>query len=84
MAVYLGSDRVSPMGYAGNSGGPIDSTSIPTADKIAEFDSEARMNSTDMTNAEIDTYINELEMGEASIIDEEVLSLYTSLGWVQD
>ena len=40
--------------------GTLTSTSIPTADTIAEFDSSAHMNSTDMTSAEVSTFVGNL------------------------
>lgn len=43
------------------SGGPVDSTDIPTATKIAEFDDDAHINSTDMTTQEVDDFIDELD-----------------------
>ena len=42
--------------------GTIDSTSTPTANKIAEFDSTAHMNSTDMTNAEVSDFVDGLNI----------------------
>lgn len=43
--------------------GTIDSTSAPTANKIAEFDSTAHMNSTDMTSQEVDDFVDGLNVG---------------------
>lgn len=37
-------------------------TSVPTADTLAEFDSTAHMNSTDMTSAEITAFVNNLNL----------------------
>lgn len=42
--------------------GTIDSTSTPTANKIAEFDSTAHMNSTDMTSQEVDDFVDGLNI----------------------
>lgn len=38
-------------------------TDVPTADEVAEFDSTAHMNSTDMTDAEVDAFIANLNIG---------------------
>lgn len=37
-------------------------TSIPTADEVAEFDSSAKMNSTDMTSAQVDDFVDGLNI----------------------
>ena len=51
-------------------------TDVPTADEVAEFDSSAKMNSTDMTSAEVDTFINALDVvGDRS---SDVTITYTS------
>ena len=77
--MYMGEEYCG-VGIGGGSGG----TETPTANTTAAFDSSANMNSTDMTSAEINTYIDSLNIGELSPIDDSVISLYTSFGWVQD
>ena len=44
------------------SGGDIGGTSIPTADTNAQFDSDAHMNSTDMTSQEVEDFIDGLNI----------------------
>lgn len=49
---------------------PVTSTDVPTADTISEFDSDAHMNSTDMTTGsggEVETFINGLNGGAKGI-----------------
>jgi len=50
-------------------GGSVESSSVPTADTIAEFDSTAHMNSTDMTSTEVDNFVNSLDAQGTSIVD---------------
>jgi len=50
--------------------GTLTSTSIPTADTIAEWDSDAHMNSEDMSSADVTSFVNGLAFnGLASLID---------------
>lgn len=49
---------VTPGGEGG--GGAIDATSIPTANKVAKFDTEARMNSEDMSSTEVNNFVGNL------------------------
>lgn len=44
----------------GGGGGGASGTPIPTAGEVAEFDNNAKMNSTDMTSAEVDTFVDGL------------------------
>ena len=44
-------------------------TSIPTANTVAEFDANAQMNSTDMTSAEVTTFVNSLNVSGVSAVD---------------
>ena len=44
-------------------------TSVPTADTIAEFDSTAHMNSTDMTSTEVDDFVDALDAQGESLDD---------------
>lgn len=48
-------------GYTLGSGGGS-GTPIPTADTNAQFDSNAHMNSTDMTSAEVTSFVNSLSV----------------------
>lgn len=50
-------------------GGPVDSTDEPTATKIAEFDSNAHMNSTDMTTQALETYVDSLDIQGSVFVD---------------
>lgn len=45
------------LGTGGGSG-----TSVPTADTLAKFDSDAHMNSTDMTSQEVDDFVDGLNV----------------------
>ena len=47
--------------YAGGGSGTAEGTSEPTADMVAEFDSNAHMNSTDMTETEVDDFVDTIE-----------------------
>lgn len=49
--------------------GTIDSTSAPTANKIAEFDSTAHMNSEDMTSQEVDDFVDSLNITTIRAVD---------------
>jgi hypothetical protein len=49
--------------------GTIESTDIPTADEVAEFDSTAHMNSTDMTSSEIEDFVEDLDMGASGLLN---------------
>lgn len=49
--------------------GSIESTDIPTADKVAEFDSTAHMNSTDMTSSEVEDFVEDLDMGASGLLN---------------
>lgn len=53
----------------GGGGGPVDSTDEPTATKIAEFDSNAHMNSTDMTTQALETYVDSLDIQGSVFVD---------------
>ena len=44
-------------------------TSVPTADEVAEFDSTAHMNSTDMTSSEVTSFVNGLNMTGSKTAD---------------
>lgn len=54
MAIYLGENKVD--------GGGNNGTSIPTIDEAAEFDANAKMNSTDMTSQEVDDFVDGLNV----------------------
>lgn len=45
-------------------------TNIPTADEVAEFDSTAHMNSTDMTSQEVEDFIDGLNVGGGGLVVE--------------
>ena len=55
----------------GNShwGGSASGTSVPTADTVAEFDSTAHMNSTDMTSQEVSDFVDSLDVSGISLSD---------------
>lgn len=67
----LGSGNIDIQG-----GGSVDSTSVPTADKVAEFDSTAHMNSTDMTAQEVDDFVDDLTpQGQSKTFEEVSVTL---------
>ena len=47
---------------SGGGGGSVVSTSTPTASTISEWDSNAKMNSTDMTSAQVTAFVNSLNI----------------------
>ena len=49
--------------------GTLTSTSIPTADTIAEFDSSAHMNSTDMSAGDVTAFVNSLNVSALNLVD---------------
>lgn len=55
---------ISASGGGGGSG-----TSVPTADTVAEFDSTAHMNSTDMTSQEVDDFVDALDPQAGGVAD---------------
>lgn len=59
----------------------VSGTSIPTADTVAEFDSTAHMNSTDMTTAEVTSFVNSLDLTGSKAADY-IVEQGTSGIWV--
>lgn len=49
--------------------GTLASTSAPTADTIAEWDSDAHMNSEDMTSQEVDDFVDSLDVTAIHAVD---------------
>ena len=47
-------------------GGSASGTSTPTADTVAEFDSNAKMNSTDMASSDVSTFVNGLAVNNVT------------------
>lgn len=47
-------------------------TPIPTADEVAEFDSDAHMNSTDMTTAQVDDFVDGLNVSGGGVVKTNV------------
>lgn len=43
--------------------GSIDATATPTTNKISKFDTNAKMNSTDMTAAQVEDFVENLDVG---------------------
>lgn len=56
----------------------VDSTELPTSDKIAEFDASAKMNSTDMTSEEVTTLVNGLSFRNDIDMTQEELQTFLS------
>lgn len=60
------------------------STATPTASTISKFDSSAKMNSTDMTAAQVDDFIDGLNVSGASIIQTATFTATSDAnGWFQ-
>lgn len=60
--------------------GTLASTSTPTADTIAEWDSDAHMNSEDMTSQEVDDFVDGLNVsGGGDTVSVQITSF--SAGW---
>lgn len=49
------------------SGGSVTSTSVPTANTISEFDSDAHMNSEDMTAQEVQDFVDNLDVSGGGV-----------------
>lgn len=47
---------------------PVTSTDVPTADTIAEFDSDAHMNSTDMSDSEVSDFVDGLNVSGGALL----------------
>ena len=56
-------------------------TSVPTADEVAEFDSTAHMNSTDMTASEVSDFVDSLA-GQGANLADYVVEQGTSGIWI--
>lgn len=63
------------------SGGSVTSTSVPTANTISEFDSDAHMNSEDMTAQEVQDFVDNLEGGGGSGTADRVIEQGTDGIW---
>lgn len=55
--------------YVDAHGGNVDSTPVPTASKVAEFDSYAHMNSTDMSAQEVSDFVDSLDASGVTVAD---------------
>ena len=58
--------------------GTLASTSVPTADTIAEWDSDAHMNSEDMTSQEVDDFVDGLNVSGGQVTTVQFTPLYGS------
>lgn len=68
-------------GYTLGSGGGS-GTPIPTADTNAQFDSDAHMNSTDMTSAEVTSFVNSLGLNGRAGFQWDYVGTTTGTGAV--
>ena len=73
---------------SGSGGGSVDSTSEPTEDTVAEFDSDAHMNSTDMTTgsgSELEDFIDGLNVSGGLlgdyVIEQGASGIWTYRKW---
>lgn len=55
--------------YVDAHGGNVDSTPVPTASKVAEFDTYAHMNSSDMTQQEVEDFVDSLDAKGVAVAD---------------
>ena len=60
MGVYLGNVAVDMLGGQAVGTAPASGTPIPTPNMVAEFDDDAKMNSTDMTDSEVDSFFEDI------------------------
>lgn len=58
--------------------GTLTSTSVPTADTIAEFDSDSHMNSEDMTSQEVSDFVGSLSLVQQQSYDAWVSIMKTN------
>jgi hypothetical protein len=55
--------------YSSGGGGGASGTPIPTADAVAEFDLAAHMNSTDMTEQEVNDFVDSINaQGDGAVL----------------
>lgn len=73
-SITIGSNK-----YILSGSGSVDSTSEPTADTVAEFDSDAHMNSTDMDASEINDFVDGLNVSGSSINGLMTLNPWVSI-----
>lgn len=57
---YKGRDYSRAIGGSGGDGGSVDSTDIPTAGKVSEFDNNAHINSEDMSSQDIEDFLADI------------------------
>ena len=72
--------------YVDAHGGNVDSTPVPTAGKVAEFDSHAHMNSTDMSAQEVSDFVDSLQVGGGNVavdlvVEEGISGIWTYRKW---
>ena len=66
---YKGRDYSRAIGGSGGGGGSVDSTDIPTAGKVSEFDSNAHINSEDMSAEDISDFVDGIDGQGANLAD---------------
>lgn len=57
---YKGRDYSRAIGGSGGGGGSVDSTDVPTAGKVSEFDSNAHINSEDMSSQDVEDFLADI------------------------
>lgn len=77
---YKGRDYSRAIGGSGGGGGSVDSTDIPTAGKVSEFDSNAHINSEDMSAQDINNFVNNIE-GQGVNLADYIVEQGTSGMW---
>ena len=80
--VAKGVVKVSSANGLGVSNGTLSlsATSTPTADSVAKFDASAHINSTDMSSAELASYLNNFTLNTPTITSSELEELAAELG----
>lgn len=57
---YKGRDYSRAIGGSGGGGGSVDSTDVPTAGKVSEFDNNAHINSEDMSSQDVEDFLADI------------------------
>lgn len=64
---------------------PVTSTDVPTADTISEFDSDAHMNSTDMTTQDVSDFVDGLNISGMAlgdfVVEQGASGIWTCRRW---
>lgn len=81
---YKGRDYSRAIGGSGGGGGSVDSTDVPTAGKVSEFDDSAHINSEDMSSQDVSDFVDGLEAQGANLADfvvDEGVETVSGIAW---